>query len=245
MIRNVLVLLLLAGVLVAMGGGSVSADEKTVVPDEGIGAVERILLQEDLQKMSALSAEMRQAELMLRTLYQTLDDILGGILDGDTEQAGLTFRQVQEAEARRRQVYASQRTLVNQILARKRKLEVMEEKYGEAAKSARPETGILTGTWKVVLLPKEQHGAFTLIQTGTLISGTYRLAGGWNGSLQGTLVNRKVYLVRIDSKLGRSMEFEGALSPDGKTIKGVWLNYDLGSAGGAEGQWSATRTPPE
>ena len=92
---------------------------------------------------------------------------------------------------------------------------------------------------------QEQNGAFNLIQTGTLISGTYRLAGGWSGSLQGTLVNRKVYLVRIDSKLGRSMEFEGALSPDGETIRGVWLNYDLGSAGGAEGQWSATRTRSE
>jgi hypothetical protein len=242
MMRDAKVIFVLAAVLVAAGGGFVAAAEAPVVDNDGLGAVERVLLEEDLQKMSALSAEMRQADLRLRTLYRTLDDILGGIMDGDTEQAGLTFRQIQEAEARRRQVYASQRNLVNQILARKRKLEVMEEKFGKAGKDARPETGILTGTWTVVLLPKEQHGAFTLVQTGTLVSGTYRLAGGWNGSLQGTLVNRKVYLVRIDSKLGRSMEFEGAISSDGKTIRGVWLNYDLGSAGGAEGQWSATRT---
>ena len=96
-----------------------------------------------------------------------------------------------------------------------------------------------------MLLPKEQHGTFNLIQTGTLVSGTYSLAGGWSGSLQGTLVNRKVYLVRIDSKLGRSMEFEGGLSPDGDRIQGVWLNYDLGGQAGAEGQWKATRSESE
>ena len=61
-------------------------------------------------------------------------------------------------------------------------------------------------------MPLEQHGLFVLRQAGTLVSGTYELDGGWTGSLQGTLVNRKVFLVRIDSKLGRMMELEGFLS---------------------------------
>ena len=61
-------------------------------------------------------------------------------------------------------------------------------------------------------------------------------------SLQGTLVNRKVYLIRIDSQLGRSMEMEGVLSVEGDRIRGSWLNYDLSAEGGAEGQWTASRT---
>ncbi|HXV75742.1 MAG TPA: hypothetical protein VD788_05430, partial [Candidatus Polarisedimenticolaceae bacterium] len=60
-------------------------------------------------------------------------------------------------------------------------------------------------------------------------------------SLQGTLVKRKVYLVRIDSELGKSMELEGFLSTDGSTIKGSWLNFELAGAEGSTGQWSATK----
>jgi hypothetical protein len=48
-------------------------------------------------------------------------------------------------------------------------------------------------------------------------------------------------MVRIDSKLGRSMEFEGFLGADGDVVRGTWLNYDLGAEGGAEGEWSARR----
>ena len=60
---------------------------------------------------------------------------------------------------------------------------------------------------------------------------------------KGGLVNRKVYLVRIDSKLGKSMELEGYLSADGKRIRGTWLNFELAGREGATGQWSATRRP--
>ena len=78
-------------------------------------------------------------------------------------------------------------------------------------------------------------------QSGALVTGTYRLEGGWTGSVQGTLVERKVYLVRIDSKLGRSMELEGALSGDRKQIRGSWLRYELAGSEGGSGQWSARR----
>jgi hypothetical protein len=90
-------------------------------------------------------------------------------------------------------------------------------------------------------MPLQHRGTFNLRQSGAIISGTYRLDGGWSGSLQGTLVNRKVYLVRIDSKLGKSMELEGVLSSDGETIRGTWLNYELGAGDGSSGQWAANK----
>ena len=76
---------------------------------------------------------------------------------------------------------------------------------------------------------------------GAVINGTYELEGGWTGSLQGTLVNRKIFLVRIDSKLGKSMELEGYLSSDGERSRGSWLNYELAGSEGATGQWTAER----
>jgi hypothetical protein len=57
-------------------------------------------------------------------------------------------------------------------------------------------------------------------------------------------VNRKVHLERIDSKLGRSGEFEGYLSPDGSRIRGTWRSYELAAQDAASGQWSATRRTP-
>ncbi len=207
--------------------------------------VEQALLIEDLEKMRTLSSERVQVELQIRTLYRTMAAILGSSGDEDVVQAEMIFSQIEGVEANRRLIFAAQRALVGRIIDRKRRLELMDEQLGAVAGRQAAESGPLTGAWQVVMMPKEQNGAFNLIQTGTLISGTYSLAGGWTGSLQGTLVNRKVYLVRIDSKLGRSMEFEGTLSGDGGTISGVWLNYDLGGQGGAQGQWTATRVDRE
>ena len=207
--------------------------------------VEQALLIEDLEKMRTLSSERTQVELQIRTLYRTMAAILGSSGEEDVVQAEMIFSQIEGVEASRRLIFAAQRALVGRIIDRKRRLELLDEQLGAVAGRQAAESGPLTGAWQVVMMPKEQNGAFNLIQTGTLISGTYTLAGGWTGSLQGTLVNRKVYLVRIDSKLGRSMEFEGTLSGDGGTISGVWLNYDLGGQGGAQGQWTATRVDRE
>ena len=215
-----------------------AADRSTL---EAVMEVEQALLTEDLQKMRNLSSDRTQVELQLRTMHSTLAAILGTSGEANVVQAELIFMQIEGAEANRRLIFAAQQTVVGRIIDRKRKLELMGEQMDDAGSREEPDTGPLTGAWRVVLMPREQNGAFNLIQTGTLVSGTYTLAGGWSGSVQGTLVNRKVYLVRIDSKLGRSMELEGVLSGDGGTISGTWLNYDLGGEGGAQGQWSATR----
>ena len=52
---------------------------------------------------------------------------------------------------------------------------------------------------------------------------------------------RKVFLVRIDSKLGRMMELEGFLSGEETVIRGTWLNYELAGGEGASGHWSARK----
>jgi hypothetical protein len=54
-----------------------------------------------------------------------------------------------------------------------------------------------------------------------------------------------VYLVRIDTQLGKIMELEGFLSADGKQMRGTWLNYELAGAEGSTGHWSATRRPSQ
>ena len=234
------ILALLAATLIL---GAVPATAATAL--ESLMEVEQTLLAEDMEQLRNLTTDRTQVELQIRTLNRTLTTILGSVRDEDLVQAELIFRQIEDIEANRRMLFSAQQALVARILDRKRKLELLSEQSGAGGVSALQEQGPLSGSWRVVMMPREQVGAFNLVQTGTLVSGTYTLAGGWSGSLQGTLVNRKVYLVRIDSRLGRSMEFEGTLSADGTTIRGSWLNYDLGGQEGAQGQWSATRAEPE
>jgi hypothetical protein len=231
-------LVILALGLVSTVPSSPAADKPTL---EAMMEVEQALLVEDLERMRALGQDRTQVELQLRTMHRTLSVILGSSGEESVVQAELIFRQIEGSEASRRMIFAAQQALVGRIIDRKRKLELMDEQLGVAGGREQADTGLLTGTWRVVMMPREQNGAFNLVQTGTLVSGTYTLAGGWSGSLQGTLVNRKVFLVRIDSKLGKSMEFEGSISGDGSTIRGTWLNYDLGGEGGAEGQWTGSR----
>lgn len=102
---------------------------------------------------------------------------------------------------------------------------------------------ILTGTWDVTWMPSGQSGSFYLDQSGTLVSGQYKI-GSSTGSLQGTFINGKLYLQRIDSQRGRDCEIEGVLEPDGNKIRGTWQNFELVQGGIPRGQWVARRANP-
>ena len=203
--------------------------------------VERALLDEDLGRYRALGRTRAPGLSRLTELYAALDRTVASTEPGARERAEALLEQLQAAEAEGEYLRATERDLAERILLRIRRIALLEQQIAAIDTGAEPETGALTGVWDVVLLPFSQRGSFSLRQSGALASGTYELDGGFRGSLQGTLVNRKVFLVRVDSKLGRSMELEGYLSTDGRTIRGNWLNYELAGAQGGTGQWSATR----
>jgi hypothetical protein len=203
------------------------------------------LLAEDLRRYERLARSRDRLAGRLSELYRALDVAVTGELESQRDTTEQLMRQVERAEAERGSALVEERLLVERIVERRRTIELLEARLEllEGLK-ARVE-GVLTGTWQVTLLPIEQRGQFRLRQMGTLVSGTYTLSGGQTGSLQGTLVSRKVYLVRIDSKLGRSMEFEGFLSSDGKQIRGSWMSYELADARSSTGEWAATKHEPD
>jgi hypothetical protein len=105
-----------------------------------------------------------------------------------------------------------------------------------------PEAGdSLTGYWDVVLLAGEARGIFYLTQSAAVITGEYVLEGGYRGSLEGTIIGGKVVLKRIDSQLGRIMDLDGMVSPDGQSIQGTWQRISLGGGRHENGSWSASR----
>jgi hypothetical protein len=99
----------------------------------------------------------------------------------------------------------------------------------------------VTGIWDITLLPGGEKGVFALFQSGTVVSGQYVLDGPFRGSLDGTLIDRRLLLQRIDDRLGRSMDLTAFLSPDGQSLRGTWENYDLANGQTRTGSWAARR----
>jgi len=204
--------------------------------------IELTLLDEDLERYEALVVKRRGIAETLDALYLALGTAVREAEAGGATRIERLMVEVERTEGERAEVLARERTLVERIRDRRRRLELYVSELAALGQRRGVEEGALGGTWRVVFLPSEQRGTFRLKQNGTLITGTYQLQGGWTGSLQGTLVNRKVFLVRIDAKLGRSMELEGYLSEDGGKILGSWLNYELAGAEGSTGEWSAQKS---
>ena len=226
-----------------LAGSAVSAQVEGAVQAVNVDIeVEGALLDEDLRRYDQLAGQRREAMNRLTSLYQSLDAAVQSADPSAPGRLGLLMEQIQRVEGERAALLASARLLVERIDGRLRRVVLLERQL-ESLKGRRVEqqAGTLSGTWSLVLLPNEQRGRCTLEQTGAVINGTYQLEGGWTGSLQGTLVKRKVFLMRIDSRLGKMMEFEGFLSADGQQIRGSWLNYELAGQQGAAGQWSARR----
>ena len=206
--------------------------------------VERALLQEDTLRYDQLAARRDRTISRLSELYRSLDIAVKRTDEAGPESVATIMDRVELAERERTAMLIQERVLTERIGERMRRIAILEAEVAALSDESQRTAGRLSGSWRVTLLPVNQRGQFSLSQTGTLVSGTYSLEGGWTGSLQGTLVDRKVYLVRIDSKLGRSMELEGQLDAEGGRITGTWLNYELAGQEGATGQWSAVRAQP-
>ncbi len=202
-----------------------------------------MLLAEDIERFEGLRAQRSDLSARLEELYDSLDAAVQNSNAGSQEGIESLLRQVGMLEAERVELLSRQSRLIDGIRQRRRTISLLEEEMAnlQGRQQSRP-AGMLDGIWDVQLLPTGQEGTFMLSLSGTVISGTYQLDGGWTGSLQGTLVNRKVYMVRIDSKKGRMMELEGYLASDGARITGTWLSYELA---GASGQWSAEKREEE
>src|SRR5262249_15343499 len=102
----------------------------------------------------------------------------------------------------------------------------------------------ISGTWDITYLPANDKAIFTLRQSTAIVEGEYQQEGGYRGSLQGTLINGKLVLHRIDSKLGAVSDLEGQVSSDQKSIKGTWMSRVIGDGTPTNGSWTGKRREP-
>jgi hypothetical protein len=205
--------------------------------------LERTLLEDDTRRYDELARQRAEHTLRASQAHEALDAAIVRREATPPEQLSRLLDQALRADGQRASHVAAMTAVAERIQDRLRRIALLTAELGRPQPREEPaaRAGVLTGEWELVFLPSEQRGRASLQHTGTIVAGTYDLSGGWTGSLQGTFVNRKVFLVRIDSRLGRSMELEGYLSSDGSRIRGSWLNYELAGQEGSTGHWSAQR----
>jgi hypothetical protein len=239
--------LLLAG-LVTSGALALAQDLKR--PEEQLAAlyalkvqleVEQKLLDDDLLAHQRTAEQREAARTRVRQLYGELDDIVAGKTQATTDELDQREAALLRAEQELDALTRKARDLRVKIRDEQERIELLQDKAGKLRKTLPSDNETLTGTWDVTYLPNNDRGSFTLRQSGTLVAGEYSLEGGWRGSLQGTFVNGKILLHRIDSKLGHSQDLEGSIAPDGKTLRGRWQNFILSGGQATSGDWVAQK----
>lgn len=134
-----------------------------------------------------------------------------------------------------RSLLERRRLLADRIVERRRSIAALDAELA----TKRP-SDALTGRWSVILEPGEQKGTFRISLDGTLVTGEYSLEGGYTGSLRGTLVNDRLRVERVDSRLGFSTVYFGRVGRDG-SLAGTWEATTFGTGGPGSGRWHAVR----
>lgn len=137
--------------------------------------------------------------------------------------------------------YAEQMKILNErIFSRQKRIEILEMEKAES-KAKEEEEDPLSGEWEVNIFPQELKGKFILKLTGTLVSGTYELTGGWKGSLKGTLVGNRIRLERIDAEQGFMAVYYGKVDVEKFFISGTWESTLFTTGGPMTGNWTAKK----
>ena len=174
--------------------------------------------------------------------------------DGEAGSDEVADRLRTQIESKRLEVMAAERVeagvsdeghkLRDDILALKERMTLLSTQLDTLVAGMPTPRETVTGVWDITLMPSGDKGVFALFQSGTMVNGQYTLAGPFQGSLDGTLIDRKLLLHRIDSRLGRTMDLSASLSADGQALRGTWENYDLSNGQARTGSWAARRRPP-
>jgi hypothetical protein len=187
----------------------------------------------------------------LREIWTRLEQQTGGMLRAQQEGESVESLRLRDTDLRK----AETELLAALLEAQQKRSSMLEnrtmiasielEVQRLAAQIGGPEAP-LTGTWRLAVEPGQEGTAY-IQQQGTLVTGTYALSGGFNGSFRGTFVAGKVRLERIDSQYGFAAIFYGRLVGRGRNarLQGNWEATQLASGLPSMGSWTGTRVVDE
>ena len=202
-------------------------------------ARERRRLGADAKSLTDVSRRLESALNQLASASRAVADAAARTDNGPDEIARREDA-VSDSEQEVRALLEKRRLLADRIVERRRSIAALE---GELL--TRKPADALSGRWSVTLDPGAQRGVFRMSLDGAIVSGEYTLEGGYSGSLRGTLVNDRLRLERVDSRLGFSAIFYGRVARDVSSIAGTWEATTFGSGAPGAGIWKALREEEE
>ena len=196
---------------------------------------ERKRLTADSKNLTDVSRRLESALSLLASSSRAVADVAAR---GDVSVEEITRREdaLAETEQEVRALLERRRLLADRLVERRRSIAALE-----AELMGRKSADLVSGRWSVLLDPGEQRGIFRMTLEGTIVSGEYTLEGGYSGSLRGTLVDDRLRLERVDSKLGFSAIYYGRVAREGSTIAGTWETTNFGGGSPESGHWKAVR----
>ena len=243
-------------VCVALGSGLLAAErEEPGDPDNPRDAaaaayslkvhldLEKSRLDRSLAEYGAMETRREEIRERLTLLYQKLGTVVRrGSAAGEEDDEESLALQIDAAERQETATTELLRRLREQIADSRERMRFIQDRLATLQKkSPAEEPEGLSGSWDVVYAPSNDRAVFSLRQSGAIIEGEYQQDGGYRGSLQGTLINSKLVLHRIDSKLGAVSDLEGQVSQDQKSIKGTWLSRLIGDGTASTGGWTGKK----
>jgi hypothetical protein len=196
---------------------------------------QRRLLTADVRALVEVS---RRLETALSQLAGSVRAVSEGASRADAAADDIARREesVETSEQEVRGLIERRRLLADRLVERRRSIAALE-----ADLQVRKPADAISGRWTVTIEPGEQRGVFRMSLDGTLVSGDFTLEGGYSGSLRGTLINDRLRIERVDSRLGFSTIYFGRLAKDGASIAGTWEATTFGEGAAGSGRWRAVR----
>jgi len=220
--------------LVLSAGGAALADTASEAARAEL-VRNRKRLATDSKNLADISRRLDSALSQLASSSRAVADVAGRN-DVSVEEISRREDALAETEQEVRTLLERRRLLADRLVERRRSIAALE-----AELVARKPADLVSGRWTVLLDPGEQRGIFRMTLDGTIVSGEYTLEGGYSGSLRGTLVDDRLRLERVDSKLGFSAVYYGRVTREGTTIAGTWETTNFGSGSPESGRWKAVR----
>ena len=210
---------------------------------EAAFVVETRLLDTDLERYGEARRSEQSAQRRMENQSRRLDDALG---DRSVAVEALRRLETDLATARETAFTAARESgaLRARLYERMDRLAELGREIDRARNRSLVETSQLDGLWRVEVSPAGEFGVVKLEVEGTLVTGTYRLSNGAQGSVRGTFADRRVELERIDSKNGLDSALTGVLDPATGEIQGEWTAVDVSGGRQVGGEWAARKLSP-
>jgi hypothetical protein len=194
------------------------------------------------QRLLALDlVSYREARERDQRARQAVDQVLARVdeaLAGDAVTLGTLEDLRNDLDAARAVARITEQRLggeLEKIQERLRRIGLLEGDTGAPARAA----DAISGRWRVTVMPQNATATFELRLNGTVVTGSYQVAGGSPGSFRGTYTNGRLRLERIDARGGFDSVWEGTAA--GGRLAGTWMSNELVTGQPTRGEWTAVR----